>query len=639
MGRKKVSRMFPRWRCGDRENGIALITTLLLLMMLTGMTVAMVMATNSDMLINGYYRDFRGGFYAADSGLAVVRQSIANQMLATVPATFATSTQPIAPGTETTVLNNVVGSYGAAYTSINSGQASSWPASFLLDPTLDANHAWLTFSGCSVTPVATGGSCTTPCPTGCTTTATTPTNFTYTYNYHLLVYGRARGIQKTTLEESGSLTLKVPLTAAGSTNKSFAAWGMFIDASNICDGTTLVPGTISGPVFTNGAWNFSTAGQYIFTDSVGSHSANAGYQFSSSCDQSAAVSDTKSGTTIAPSFAQQPKWGQNTVPLPSNDYNQQRAVLDGVGTGGQPSNTDRANTLRRASQVKYPSGGASSGVFLPYSVTAGVATFTGGGIMVEGDAAVTISTSGTSGQIYTIKQGTTTTTININNASNTTTFSDTSGNSVTINGVPQQRDPVSNSVIGPATLLYVDGNITALSGTGQGVAAIQDGTALTITAAGNVAITGDILYKTEPVTLTQNQIPGTPADTLIPGNDKGQTLGIFTASGDIQLNNLQSNGNLEIDASIATISSGGSGGLINTGNSINKLTIVGGRIQNQMKDIGSTTRNVYFDRRYANGIAPPWFPATTISNAGMVSGTTATSSFQRLQWVNRTAYQ
>jgi len=278
-------------------------------------------------------------------------------------------------------------------------------------------------------------------------------------------------------------------------------------------------------------------------------------------------------------------------------------------------------------------------VFLPYSVTAGVATFTGGGIMVEGDAAVTISTSGTSGQIYTIKQGTTTTTININNASNTTTFSDTSGNSVTINGVPQQRDPVSNSVIGPATLLYVDGNITALSGTGQGVAAIQDGTALTITAAGNVAITGDILYKTEPVTLTQNQIPGTPADTLIPGNDKGQTLGIFTASGDIQLNNLQSNGNLEIDASIATISSGGSGGLINTGNSINKLTIVGGRIQNQMKDIGSTTRNVYFDRRYANGIAPPWFPATTISNAGMVSGTTATSSFQRLQWVNRTAYQ
>ena len=30
---------------------------------------------------------------------------------------------------------------------------------------------------------------------------------------------------------------------------SFAAWGMFIDRANECDGTTLVPGTITGPVF------------------------------------------------------------------------------------------------------------------------------------------------------------------------------------------------------------------------------------------------------------------------------------------------------------------------------------------------------------------------------------------------------
>src|ERR1051325_4256001 len=110
------------------------------------------------------------------------------------------------------------------------------------------------------------------------------------------------------------------------------------------------------------------------------------------------------------------------------------------------------------------------------------------------------------------------------------------------------------------TMLYVDGSITSLSGPGQGQPAISDATALTITAANNVTVTGDILYKTEPITQTQNQIPGTPADTLIPGNDHGQVLGIFTASGDIQLKNGQSNNNLEIDASIATISTGGSGG-------------------------------------------------------------------------------
>ncbi|HEU0369461.1 MAG TPA: hypothetical protein VFR42_09640 [Candidatus Acidoferrum sp.] len=111
-------------------------------------------------------------------------------------------------------------------------------------------------------------------------------------------------------------------------------------------------------------------------------------------------------------------------------------------------------------------------------------------------------------------------------------------------GVPTQNDPATGAVTRDATMLYVNGNITALSGPGQGVAAIRDGTALTITAENNVTVTGDILYHKEPVTTTQNQIPGSPADTLIPGNDRGQVVGIFTSTGDIQLKHSQSNGNL-----------------------------------------------------------------------------------------------
>jgi hypothetical protein len=151
-------------------------------------------------------------------------------------------------------------------------------------------------------------------------------------------------------------------------------------------------------------------------------------------------------------------------------------------------------------------------------------------------------------------------------------------------------------------------------------------------------VTGDILYKTEPVTQTQNQIPGTPADTRIPGNDNKQVLGIFTNTGDIQLNNSQSNGNLEIDGSVATISQNGSGGLVNTGNGINTLTIVGGRIQNQIKNINSTTRNVFFDRRFSqNGFAPPWFPSTTVAT-GSGESANLTSSVQRVQWLNKSSY-
>jgi hypothetical protein len=131
----------------------------------------------------------------------------------------------------------------------------------------------------------------------------------------------------------------------------------------------------------------------------------------------------------------------------------------------------------------------------------------------------------------------------------------------------------------------------------------------------------------------------TPIDTLIPANNTGQALGIFTASGNVNLANTQSNGNLEIDASIATISQGGSGGIVNTGNAINTLTIVGGRIQNTIQNINATTRNVLFDQRYANGtFSPPWFPSTTIVPVG--GGVQSlTTTVQRTEWLNKTLYQ
>ncbi len=70
---------------------------------------------------------------------------------------------------------------------------------------------------------------------------------------------------------------------------------------------------------------------------------------------------------------------------------------------------------------RIPTAGTSSGVYLPYSVdaTTGVATFNGGGIYVQGDAATTITTSGNN-QIYTIVQNGTTTTVTVNVVTNTT---------------------------------------------------------------------------------------------------------------------------------------------------------------------------------------------------------------------------
>jgi Tfp pilus assembly protein PilX len=624
-----------------QESGVALLTTLLLLLLLTGLSLAMVISVRSDLLVNGYYRNFRGAFYAADSGLNIVRQQLVNQLSAAVPATVAINTQPIPAGTEANVVSSVNTSYGTNYTITGSGATSgSWPESFHID----TNVTNLTLVSCLPQGTGAGGTC--PNPTG------NPSSYQYQYSYSLSAIGQAQGGEKATITDSGNLTLLVS-TAAGSssssstTTQSFASWGMFIDQQNICSGSILVPGTISGPVFTNGSWTFGDTGKYIFTDSVGSAGANGGFQFSGGgpCDQLNAATDTNGATTIAPTFNQGFNRGQPSVPLPPNDFNQQRAVLDGKGMGSTAvSNTERNAALKNISKTAYPSGGATSGVYLPYKTVDALGnaiapTLTGGGIYVEGNATVTLSPSGTNGQIYTIVNNGVTTTITITPGTTPgtgTTVVQSGSTTLNITGVPSVQDSSSNPT-SDATMLYVNGSITALKGPGEGLAAVNDGTALTVTAANSVAITGDILYKSEPVTLTASG--STPADTLIPANDHKQVLGIFTASGDIQLNNQQSDRNLQIDASLATISQGGTGGLTNIGSSINNLNIVGGRIQNNIKNIGATTRNVFFDRRFAaNGFAPPWFPSTTVATTTTTTVANNTTSvgapnFSRVQWL------
>ena len=62
------------------ERGVALLVSLMLLTLLSVMSVVMVMTISPDMLINGYYGNYRGSFYAADSGLNIARQQLVNQL-------------------------------------------------------------------------------------------------------------------------------------------------------------------------------------------------------------------------------------------------------------------------------------------------------------------------------------------------------------------------------------------------------------------------------------------------------------------------------------------------------------------------------------------------------------------------------
>src|SRR5580704_7896456 len=70
------------------ERGVALVITLLILALVIVLSLGMVIAYSSQTLIGGYYRNYRGAFYAADSGLNIARQQVVAQLQAEVPSIF-----------------------------------------------------------------------------------------------------------------------------------------------------------------------------------------------------------------------------------------------------------------------------------------------------------------------------------------------------------------------------------------------------------------------------------------------------------------------------------------------------------------------------------------------------------------------
>jgi hypothetical protein len=633
------------------------------------MTLAMVIAASSDTLITKYYRNARTSFYAADSGVNIARQAMLSSLSGAALTDGQTFTTGALPTLSTTDVSTALASVNSAYASktsiLGGAAANSWPSAFQIVGS-QSGMLGTTLAGC----VMGAGSCTpaTPfCSIGTVVGATnagpytcanppsctgTCTGFSavvnYSFPYTITAIGQSIANEQQIVEDAGSLVVTANFDNSAAFHQSFAAWGMFIDQYPECSGSYLVPGTISGPVFTNGAWTFGNTGSYTFTGKVGSVSSTFGWQ-GGNCTESATYPQAGFSTT----FQSTVSLGANPIPLPANDFNQKEAVVDGLGNQGGVTDAQMNSTLKTTNGTAYPASGTTNpGVYVPYTNTSSTTCphppcMTGGGVYVQGNAnsvvlsAATPTISGAvhNQQVFTITQGAspvTTTTITVDLTSNTTTMASQTGSgavtTTTISGVP---DNLSGGTPSEATMLYVDGSINSISGPSSG-AAIANGSAVTVDAGNgnNMTITGNLTYATEPVTLTQNQIPGTPADTLIPSNNYGQVLGLFTAGGNIQMAVPTSGQNLEIDASIATIVQNGGGGLVNTGNSINNLTIVGGRIQNTIQNIGATTRNVFFDQRFAQaGFAPPWFPSTTVTPTNTNAITNVTSSVQRTQWL------
>ena len=268
------------------EQGIALFISLMLLALMSVMSLIMVLTVSPDMLINGYYGNFRGSFYAADSGLNIARQQLVNQVTS---STYVSMTPCIGWGTGGAAgctsaaagLLDRIGRNGRQdYCGFTLKQFrrlwrfyffEQWiirhdlvAGDFSARQHYDlSQHLHVTDASGKFTPTVTGTM--TARPPRCPGIVNGTVRNTVPVQLSALRAWAGQGSHQVYTSEYGVISLNI--AAQTSTSKqtvvSFASFGDFIYNFSPCFGA-LIPGTMTGPMFTNGAWQFRNVRHLYF---------------------------------------------------------------------------------------------------------------------------------------------------------------------------------------------------------------------------------------------------------------------------------------------------------------------------------------------------------------------------------------
>ena len=625
------------------ERGIALVSSMMALLLLTGMGLAIALSATTETAVSANYRRNEQAFFAADAGVGLTREALriqlnsAIQSAATAAApniTFPASGQAFDDSQITNILTNssLTSQSGAPIT--NALSAVSARASALNSDGSFSVAITLAPVGSPVLgtrPAAVNGINQPPSTVtmqyAYTITSTGDNNLASGNSYRATAQANEQGVVNITL----NTTVNQNPVSNPTITRAFSSYAAFFNRFN--QGGVLTSGTFSGPVHTNERFRFSSSYPLIFQGAV-TQAGSSTYDYDSTAYT---VNNTnRSGLTFQSTYGT-----TSTVPLPSNVYSQQLAVLNSTGqtdstfTSAQPTTTQLTTNLRQANNTApgTTSGVLNNGVYVPSSDGTNI---TGGGIYVQGNAdEIQMSVNGSSiNQVYTIRQGSTTTTITVvppNGGSAGSTTIASGSSSTTFSGVPLDKTISTN--IKPGASLFVNGNILSLHGPaasgGATGPAISSSTGVTVTSIGDITITGDLKL--------QQTIVNTDGTLATGGMTATNVLGIFTNSGIVNLTPSTTytagNYSLTLDAAIAAFneaalnsnSSATTGGIyFNCGscslNSSSNLLIRGSRIQSAILSIGygvvnGSKRNVFFDPRFANGaFAPPFFPVTQLAN-------------------------
>jgi hypothetical protein len=304
--------------------------------------------------------------------------------------------------------------------------------------------------------------------------------------------------------------------------------------------------------------------------------------------------------------------GVSAIAMPTNAYSQK-----GVSIGRDPADLTSVSNLAIRQAIPELADNTSAiptGIYLPVVDTNGnggsdSGEAMAGGIFVQGDlTSLTQSVGGASSElaIYTLVQGSQTVTVTVDRANNTTTVTNTawaSPQTRTFAGVPKGWQNYQNN---NALIIYVEGNINALSGT------LEEKEQATITASGNIDITNHLRYEVPPVVTD-------------PTSNPLNTLGLYTPTGDVRITTSAPN-----DLVLHAIVMAGNGNTSDNHSSVRVVNhdvgsprgtvqLIGGLIEEYYGAFGtfnSSTgapehgygRDFRFDRRVQRGIAPPYFP-------------------------------
>jgi hypothetical protein len=334
----------------------------------------------------------------------------------------------------------------------------------------------------------------------------------------------------------------------------------------------------SGPVHTNGQFNFALNPSGTFTGLVTSVSSTAKYYDSGSPRD---LNADRNADLDVPTFGAGFERGVPNIPMPSTTVaDRHREVALGLPLGsGVPSHPDGV----------YPGAYAEAMT---------------GGIYIRGNAALILS-AGSNTAIYTVTQGGTTTTVMVNYASNQTVLQ-VGGNSTTFTGVPNG-------------MIFTDGRLTSLSGT------VQRNSRVTVAATGDILISNHLRY--ENYTAGAGSNPPSAEGTR-------NILGIISWSGNVRIGTMAPN-DISVHATVMTPTGEFRVDDYDEGTPRGIATILGGVIENTYGTFGTFGdrntgygRNFVYDTRMARGMSPPFFP-TIGSLVSMLSGLNERPNWQQ----------